>query len=66
MTQHLENKGGRLQVYNVPLEWMEILLRESRRRGISVSDFVKVYILEPWVRKHEERRNDTLSDIQAN
>ena len=57
MSQRLENKGGRIQVYNVPLEWIEILLHEARRRGISVSDFVKVYILEPWVKAHEGGRD---------
>jgi len=57
MSQRLENKGGRIQVYNVPLEWIEILLHESRRRGISVSDFVKVYIIEPWVKSYERERN---------
>ena len=50
-----QNVGGRLQIYNVPPEWIEILKKESERLGISVSDYIKVYIIEPWVKKHDAK-----------
>lgn len=62
-TKFRRNVGGRLQIYNVPPEWIELLQEEARRRGISVSDFVKVYILEPWVKRHaKEGRRYTQGD----
>ena len=48
--------GKRLQIYNVPSEWIEILEREARKRGISISDFVKAFILEPFIEKVKGER----------
>jgi len=54
------NKSYKIQVYNVPEEWVEYLSRESDKLGISVSDYVKVFILEPWF------KNRKVMEVEAN
>ena len=41
----------RIQIYNVPPEWVEILEREAKAIGLSISDYVKVVILKPYIEK---------------
>jgi hypothetical protein len=41
----------KLQIYNVPEDWAEFLVKEAQKKGISVSDYVKAFILEPYIKK---------------
>lgn len=47
-------KVYKIQIYNVPESWVEELTKRASKLGLSVSDYVKVYILEPWFREVAE------------
>ena len=44
-------KQVKIQIYNVPEDWAEFLASEAQRRGMSISDYIKAYILEPYIKK---------------
>ena len=48
-------KTYKIQIYNVPEEWAEFLFEEAEKRGMSVSDYVKAYILEPYIEKKKAK-----------
>lgn len=42
-------KYGSIYLRKIPFEWLELLRKEAEKEGISVSLYIKAYILRPWV-----------------
>jgi len=43
--------GKKIQIYGVPDEWVVFLENEAKKLGMSVSDYVKAFILQPYIKK---------------
>jgi len=49
------SKGVRIQIYNVPKEWVEILKKTAQQKGLSLSDFLKAFVIQPYVEKIKQK-----------
>lgn len=47
MSQAQKTKS--VMIRKVPLEWIELIKREAEKEGLTVSAFIKIYIIKPWV-----------------
>ncbi|MEM1831817.1 MAG: hypothetical protein QXJ97_09855 [Desulfurococcaceae archaeon] len=53
MSQSMPQKPYRsILIRKVPQGWLEVIKREAEKEGMTMSAFIKAYILKPWVMKH--------------
>jgi len=44
-----------LYILNIPEEWYRIIEESARNEGMTISNYVKAYILKPWVLQRLQR-----------